>query len=89
MNSDGRSTGDRPDSSAETFGASSWASTGPLNPVSAWQGAGALEVEMLKIAEWYKRERGPWMVNPLWWLAITVHFLLTLLCRDWRAARTR
>ena len=26
----------------ESAAASSWASTGPLNPVSAWQGAGAL-----------------------------------------------
>jgi hypothetical protein len=44
---------------------------------------------MLKITKWYKREGGPWMWNPAWWLAFAVHGLLTVLCRDWRAARTR
>jgi hypothetical protein len=42
---------------------------------------------MFKIAEWYKRERGHWMVNPLWWLAFAAWLLLTVVCRDWRKVR--
>lgn len=32
-------------------------------------------------------ERGWWMANPLWWVAIVAWLLLTLLCRDWTAVR--